>query len=114
VERLVKDLFKIGVESVIGFRHLILGKGIRLTFNTSNLEITLKGVRDEAIIHVFSLEIYKAITASRIRKRELEEEKNYVIEYVSMLFTSKSGEGAYISLCLDLKGGLEIRDKLYN
>jgi hypothetical protein len=114
VERLVKDLFGIGVKSVMGFRHLILGKGVRLTSNTSNPEITLKGVRDEAIIHVFGPEIYRAITASRMRKRELEEERNCATECVSMIFTSKSGEGAYINLCLDLKGGLEIRDKLYN
>jgi hypothetical protein len=114
VERLVKDLFGIEVKSVMGFRHLILGKGVRLTSNASNPEITLKGVRDEAIIHVFGPEIYRAITASRMRKRELEEERNCATECVSMLFTSKSGEGAYINLCLDLKGGLEIRDKLYN
>ncbi len=114
VERLVKDLFGIGVKSVMGFRHLILGKGVRLTSNTSNPEITLKGVRDEAIIHVFGPEIYGAITASRMHKRELEEERNCTTECASMIFTSKSGEGAYINLCLDLKGGLEIRDKLYN
>ncbi len=114
VERLVKDLFRIRVKSVIGFRHLILKKGVRLTSNTSNPEITLKGVQDEAIIHMFGPEIYRAITASRMRKRELEEERNYVTEYVLMIFISKSGERAYISLCLDLKGGLEIRDKLYN
>jgi hypothetical protein len=99
---------------VIGFQYLILGKSVRLTSNIFNPEITLKGVRDEAIIHIFSLEIYKAITVSRIRKRELKEEKNYITECVSMLFISKSGEEAYISLCLDLKRGLEIRDKLYN
>lgn len=44
MERLIKDLFRIGVKSVIGFRHLILGKGVRLISNTSNPEITLKGV----------------------------------------------------------------------
>ncbi|KFX86076.1 hypothetical protein V490_09241 [Pseudogymnoascus sp. VKM F-3557] len=114
VERLVKDLFGIEVKSVMGYRHLILGKGVRLTSNTSNPEITLKGVRNEVIIHVFGPEIYGAITASRMRKRELEEETNCATECVSMIFTSKSGEGAYINLCLDLKGGLEIRDKLYN
>jgi hypothetical protein len=114
VERLLKDLFGIRVKSVIGFRHLILRKGVKLTFNASNPEITLKGVWDEAIIYVFSLKIYKAIIASKMRKRELEEERNCAIKYVSMLFTSKSGKGAYINLYLDLRGGLEIRDKLYN
>jgi hypothetical protein len=42
VERLVKDLFGIGVKSVMGFRHLILGKGVRLTSNASNPEITFE------------------------------------------------------------------------
>jgi hypothetical protein len=63
---------------------------------------------------VFSPEIYRAIIASRIYKRELEEERNYITEYILILFISKSGEGAYINLYLDLKGGLKIRDKLYN
>ena len=70
--------------------------------------------RTKAIIYAFGPEIYRAIIASRMRKRELEEERNCATECVSMIFTSKSGEGAYINLCLDLKGGLEIRDKLYN
>lgn len=104
VERLIKDLFGIEVKLVIGFRYLILRKGIRLISNVSNPEITLKGVWDKAIIHVFSSKIYKAIIVSRIRKRELEEKRNYVTEYVLILFTSKSSEGAYINLCLDLKG----------
>ena len=63
---------------------------------------------------MFGPKIYRVLTVSRIRKRELEEERNYVTEYVLMLFISKSGEGAHINLCLDLKVGLKIRDKLYN
>lgn len=63
---------------------------------------------------MFSPKIYRAITVSRICKRELEEERNYATEYVLILFISKSSKGAYINLCLDLKGGLKIRDKLYN
>ncbi len=42
VERLVKDLFGIDIMSVMGIRHLLLGKGVKLTSNTSNPEITLK------------------------------------------------------------------------
>lgn len=114
VERLVEDLFAIQVISVIGIRHLILGKGIRLTSNISSPEITLKGVRHEAILYVFGPEINGAITISEMYRTELQEKRLLVIECVSMIFISKSGEGAYINLCLDLKGGLEIRDKLYN
>lgn len=114
VEHLVKDLFGIDMTSVMGVRHLILGKGVKLTSNTSNPEITLKGVRDEAIIHILGPEIYEAITASRMRKREMEEESNHATECVSMIFTSKSSEGAYVNLCLELEEGLRIRDKLYS
>lgn len=114
VERLMKDLFGIAVESVMGLRHLLLEGGVRLTSNTSNPEITLKGVQDEGILRVFGPEIYRAIRASKMYRREIQEKSSSVTECVSMIFTSKSGEGAYINLCLDLKGGLEIRDKLYN
>jgi len=112
VERLVKDLFGIEVVSVMGIRHLILGNGVKLTSNTSNPEFTLKGVRDEAILHVLGREIYEAIMASRMRKRELEEDIDCATECVSMIFTSKCGEAAYINVCLELEGGLRIRDKL--
>ncbi|KAF1963882.1 hypothetical protein BU23DRAFT_640222 [Bimuria novae-zelandiae CBS 107.79] len=114
VEHLVKGLFGVDVTSVMGIRHLILGKGVKLTSNTSNPEITLKGVRSEAIVHIFGPEIHEAIMASRMRKRELEEEKNPATECVSMIFTSKSGEGAYVSLSLELEGGSRIRKKLYS
>jgi hypothetical protein len=114
VEHLVKALFGIDMTSVMGVRHLILGKGVKLTSNTSNPEITLKGVRDEAIIHILGPEIHEAITASQMRKRELEEERNRATECVSMIFTSKSSEGAYVNLCLELEGGLRIRDMLYS
>lgn len=73
----MKCLLGIDVVSVMGVRHLILGKGVKLTSNTSNPEIPLKGVRDEDIIHILGPEIYEAITASRMRRRELKEERNY-------------------------------------
>ena len=113
VECLVKDLFGVVVTSVMGIRHLILGKGVKLTSNTSNPEITLKGVRSEAIVHILGPEIHEAIMASRMRKRELEEEKNSTTECVSMILTSKSGEGAYVNLSPELEGGSRIRKKLY-
>ena len=47
-------------------------------------------------------------------KRELEEEKDYIIEYILIIFISKSSEGAYINICLELEGGLRLRDKLYS
>ncbi|KAF2174454.1 hypothetical protein K469DRAFT_186464, partial [Zopfia rhizophila CBS 207.26] len=114
VEHLVKELFGIDVMSVMGIRHLLLGRGVKLTSNTSNPEITLKGVRDEAIIHILGPEIHEAIMASQMRNRELEEERNPATECVSMIFTSKSGEGAYLNLSLELEGGLRIKKKLYS
>ncbi|KGQ01472.1 hypothetical protein PAAG_11822 [Paracoccidioides lutzii Pb01] len=90
VERLVKDLFGIPVESVMGVRHLLLGKGVKLTSNTSDPEITLKGVRDESILRVFGHEVYRAVRASKMYRMELQEKKISVTECVSMIFTSKS------------------------
>ena len=49
-----------------------------------------------------------------MRKRELEEEKDYVIEYILIIFISKSSKGAYINIYLELEGGLRLRDKLYS
>lgn len=49
VEHFIKDLFNITVKTVIGVWHLLLGKEVRLTLNTSNPEITLKDIRGKAI-----------------------------------------------------------------
>ena len=64
VERFVKDLFRIDIILVIGIWHFLLGKGIKLIFNISNPEITLKSVRDKVIIYIIGPKIYKVITAS--------------------------------------------------
>jgi hypothetical protein len=109
VEYLAIALFKVQVESVGHVRYVTLTGGVRLT---PNPEITLKGVSNEAIIRVFGPEIHEAITASRMRKKELEE-GNDVTEGVSMILTSSSDEGAIINLSLGVKGGVQIRKKLY-
>jgi hypothetical protein len=113
VEHLVRDLFGIKMETVRGVRHLLLDRGVRLTSNTSNPEITLKGVQDSALLSVFGAQICEKIKASKMGIRELQEGK-LVTECVSMILMSRSGEGAYINICLDLKGGLEIKSKLYS
>lgn len=64
VEHLIKDLFRIDITSVIEIWYLILRKGIKLISNISNPKITLKGIRDKAIIYILGPEIYKAIIAS--------------------------------------------------
>jgi len=109
VECLAMALFNVRVESVGEVRHVVLNERVRLT---PNPEITLKGVLDEAIIRVFGPEIHRAITASRMRKKELEE-GNHVTECVSMIHTSSSGEGAIINLSLDMIGGGRVQNKLY-
>lgn len=114
VEYLVKSLFGIAMESVGGVRHLLMGQGVRLTSNTSNPEITLKGVPDQRVIEEFGSDVYSALEAGAMYEQELHVRKIPVTECVSMIFTSKSDEGAFINLCLDLKGGLGIRDKLYS
>jgi len=102
-------LFKVQVESVGHVQYVVLARGVRLT---PNPEITLKGVSDEAIIHVFGPEIHQAIATSGMRKKELEEGNN-VTEGISMILTSKSSESAIINLSLDLRGGAQIQNKIY-
>ncbi|KAF8846903.1 hypothetical protein BDZ45DRAFT_666419 [Acephala macrosclerotiorum] len=109
VECLAMALFNVRVESMGEVRHVVLNGGVRLT---PNPEITLKGVLDEAIIRVFGPEIHRAITASRMRKKELEK-GNHVTECVSMILTSSSGEGAIINLSLDMIGGARVQNKIY-
>jgi hypothetical protein len=101
------------METVGGVRHLLVGHGARLTSNTHNPEITLKGVPDKTVMEIFGSDIFNALQAGAMYEKEVHERKVPVTECVSMIFTSKSEEGAYINLCLDLKGGLGIRDKLY-
>ncbi|KAG4417676.1 hypothetical protein IFR04_009179 [Cadophora malorum] len=102
-------LFGVRVESAGEVRFVSLEGGVRLT---PNPEITLKGVLDEAIIDVFGSEIHRAITACRMRRKELEE-GNRVTECVSMILTSRSDEGAIINLSLGVEEGTQIREKLY-
>jgi len=109
VEYLAGALFKVHVESVGDVQYVVLNEGVRLT---PNPEVTLKGVLDESIIRVFGPEIHRAITASRMRKKELEE-GNHITECVSMILTRNSDEGAIINVALDLKGGAQIRNKIY-
>jgi hypothetical protein len=109
VERLAMALFNVQVKSVGHTRYVILAGGVMLT---PNPEVTLKGVLDEAIIDVFGSEIHGAITACRMRKKELEE-GNLVTSCVSLILTGSPDEGAIINLCLGLKGGAQIREKLY-
>jgi len=87
------------MESVIGVRHLVLAEGVKLISNTTNPEITLKGVKDEVIIHIFGPEIYEAITASRMRKTEVEEDNSRSTKCVSMIFKSKNELCALFNSC---------------
>lgn len=105
---LAMALFGIQVESVGEIRYVSLN-GVRMTHNS---EIILKGVLDEAIIDVFGSEIHRAVTACRMRKKELEE-GNHKTECVSMILTSNSDEAAIINLSLGVEEGTQIRGKLY-
>jgi hypothetical protein len=89
-------------------RYVTLTGGVRLT---PNPKVTLKGVLDKAIIRVFGPKIHRAITACHMRK-ELEE-GNRVTECVSMILIGSSNKRAIINLSLSLKGGAQIRNKLY-
>ncbi|KAL4993999.1 hypothetical protein BDV10DRAFT_189458 [Aspergillus recurvatus] len=73
VERLALDLFNTEVKWMEQVLHVVVNGGITLIM--PNSEITLKGVLDDAIIKVFGHDIYEAISTSRVRTRELEQEK---------------------------------------
>lgn len=107
VEQLAMALFNAKVKWAERVLHVVLIEGTKLII--PNSEVTLKGVRDEAIIKVFGPEIHNAISESPVRKTELQEGK-HVTECVSMILTKN---GAIVNLCLGLKGGLEIQNKLY-
>lgn len=107
VEYLAMALFNARVKWVEEVRHVGFEGGATLTIPSS--EVTLKGVKDEAIIMVFGSEIRCAINESRIRERELEEGK-LMTECVSMILTK---QGAIVNLSLGLDRGLEIQRKLY-
>ena len=107
VEQLAMALFNAKVKWAERVLHVVLNEGTKLII--PNSEVTLKGVRDEAIIKVFGPEIHNAISESPVRKTELQEGK-HVTECVSMILTKN---GAIVNLCLGLKGGLEIQNKLY-
>lgn len=109
VEYLAMTLFRVRVESVGQVRYVSFKGGVRLI---PNPEITLKGVLDKAIIDVFGSEIHRAITTCRIREKELEQ-GNRVTECVSMILTNNPSDAAIINLSLGLKGGVQIRNKLY-
>lgn len=102
VEYLALALFNARVKWVEEARHIGFEGGATLT--VPNSEVTLKGVKDEAIIMVFGSEIHSAINESRIRVRELQEGK-LMTECVSMILTT---QGAIVNLSLGLDRGLEI------
>ena len=106
MEHFIKDLFRIDIILIIGIWHFLLGKSIKLISNIFNPKITLKGISNKVIICTISPKIYKVIIVSWIYKRELKEEGNSPIEYILIIFTSKSSERAYINIYLDLEGGL--------
>jgi hypothetical protein len=107
VARLAMTLFGTEVRWVDQALHVVLNSGF--TMIIPNSEITLKGVADETILEVFGGKTHDAMIATPIRRREVREGKR-VTECVSMIITRT---GAIISLCLGMKGGVEIQNKLY-
>lgn len=109
VEYLAMSLFNVHVESAGQVRYVVLNEGAKLL---PSPEITLKGALDESIIRILGPEIHGAIQSSRMRRKEMEE-GNHVTECVSMILTSRPEEGAIINLSLGLKGGTNLKNKLY-
>lgn len=77
-----------------------------------NPEVILKGILDKAIILIFSPEVYRAITIYSIYKKELEK-GSHITEYILIILIDSPNKGAIIKLFLSLKGGIQIRNKLY-
>jgi hypothetical protein len=109
VEYLAMSLFNVHVESAGQVRYVVLNEGAKLL---PSPEMTLKGSLDESIIRILGPEIHGAIQSSRMRRKEMEE-GNHVTECVSMILTSRPEEGAIINLALGLKGGTNLKNKLY-
>ncbi|KAF5127132.1 hypothetical protein E5D57_008060 [Metarhizium anisopliae] len=111
VEHSAMALFNVhvDVESAVQARQVVLQHGVRLT---PNPEITLQGVRDEAIQNLLGLEIYEAIKSSRVFQEELQQGTR-ATRCVSMIIPGNPNIGAVINLNLGLKEGSRIRNKLY-
>lgn len=107
VEYLVMVLFNAKTEWVKQTRRIILGEGIKMTIPEPDL--TMTGVRHEALLAVFGTGIYRAIHDSPMRRREMQEAKQET-DCVSMILTQI---GAIINLSLGLNEGLRIRSRLY-
>ncbi|KAL2840806.1 hypothetical protein BJY01DRAFT_16129 [Aspergillus pseudoustus] len=107
VEQLALLLFNTKVKWMEQVLHVVVNGGITLIM--PNSEVTLKGVLDEAIITVFGHDIYEAISTSRVRTTEVEQEMP-VTECVSMILTKT---GAFINLSLGLEGAVRIQNELY-
>ncbi|KAJ5882359.1 uncharacterized protein N7529_001031 [Penicillium soppii] len=73
--------------------------------------ISLKD-RDKAISEVFRAKIHRAITAYRIRKKELRE-GNKATKCVLIILISNHNKGAILNLALGLEEGIRIRRLLY-
>ncbi|KAH8674388.1 hypothetical protein BGZ60DRAFT_513784 [Tricladium varicosporioides] len=109
VEDLAKALFNVQVVSERNVRYLILPGGVRVT---PNPDLTLKGVPDQAIIHVFGLEVYAAVAASSLREQELVEGVK-LAQGVSMILPKNSSDKGVVNLTLGIKGAVQIRNKIY-
>ncbi|RAH84391.1 hypothetical protein BO86DRAFT_387007 [Aspergillus japonicus CBS 114.51] len=107
VDFLAMALFNARISSAESIRHITFNDGPTLLMPDS--ELTMKGVKDEAIINVFGSEISEAIKVSPVRRREIEQGR-LLTECVSMIITA---QGAIINLSLDLNRGFEISKKLY-
>jgi hypothetical protein len=105
IAQLAMALFNTEVKWIGNVLHVVLDNGMTLT--TESSEVILKGVEDETIKKAFGSEIHAAISECPIRKRETKP----ATECVSMILTMS---GAIINLSLGIRGGLQIKNKLYN
>ncbi|KAL4889179.1 hypothetical protein BDV59DRAFT_187062 [Aspergillus ambiguus] len=107
VDYLAMALFNAKINQAEPLRYIDFDDGPTLIVPDS--ESTMKGVKEEAIVKVFGVEIQEAIRDSPVRRKELEQRRQ-LTECVSMIVTR---QGAIVNLSLDLNRGIEISRKLY-
>jgi hypothetical protein len=109
VEYLAMALLGVRVESREKARYIYWPSGVRMALEH---DIKLHCISEEAILEVFGPQIYNAVVACRMRKKEAEV-GNKLTECVSVVISAEPRDGLIVNLALGMKEGHGIWKKLY-
>jgi hypothetical protein len=109
VDHLAQALLGIRVESREKARYVYWPSGARMMLEH---DIKLHCISEAAILEVFGPQIYNAVIACRMRKKEAGEGFK-LTECVSIVISAGPHDGAIVNLALGLEEGHRIRKKLY-